>query len=134
MQEPEAERVGAEERLPHDARRDCAAGVCGIRNHVLHAVQLVAAVGRAAVDEDLRALELDARVEQRRVTSEDAAVAERFLGSPTLRVDGVDVDPGAADREDFGLRCRLYATGDGLRGVPEDRWIRAALRRAREAA
>ena len=82
--------------------------------------------------DDLLAQEgIDARVEQRRVTSEDAAVAERFLGSPTLRVDGVDVDPSAAARDDFGLRCRLYATGDGLRGVPDDRWIRAALQRAR---
>ena len=81
---------------------------------------------------DLLASEgIDARVEQRRVASEEAAVRERFLGSPTLRVDGEDVDPGAAGRSDFGLRCRLYATDDGLRGVPDDRWIRAALQRAR---
>ena len=81
---------------------------------------------------DLLASEgVDASVELRRVESDDAAVQERFLGSPTLRIDGVDVDPGAGERSDFGLKCRLYATDDGLRGMPEDRWVRAALARAR---
>ena len=35
---------------------------------------------------------VDGAVEQRRVESDEAADRERFLGSPTLRVDGVDVD------------------------------------------
>lgn len=66
---------------------------------------------------------MDAPVLQRRVESDDAAQRERFLGSPTLRIDGVDVDPGAAQREDYGLKCRLYSTPDGLRGVPADEWV-----------
>jgi hypothetical protein len=73
---------------------------------------------------------VDAPVLQRRVESDDAAEQERFLGSPTLRVDGVDVDPGAAEREDYGLKCRLYSTRDGLRGEPADEWVLDALRRA----
>src|SRR3954451_13894851 len=36
-----------------------------------------------------------AEVELHRVETEEDAVAQRFLGSPTLRVDGVDVEPGA---------------------------------------
>jgi hypothetical protein len=43
-------------------------------------------------------------VELRRVETHAAAVAERFLGSPTLRVDGVDVEPGAGERDDLGLK------------------------------
>ena len=35
-------------------------------------------------------------------TAEDA-VAHRFPGSPTVRVEGRDVQPGADDRRDFGL-------------------------------
>lgn len=73
---------------------------------------------------------VDAPVLHRRVESDDAAHQERFLGSPTLRVDGVDVDPGAAQREDYGLKCRLYSTRDGLRGVPADEWVLDALTRA----
>ena len=73
---------------------------------------------------------VDAPVLQRRVESDAAAQQERFLGSPTVRVDGADVEPGAAQREDYGLKCRLYSTPDGLRGVPADEWVRDALVRA----
>src|SRR3954447_26407485 len=74
--------------------------------------------------------EVDVAVEQRRVESEEAAEREQFLGSPTLRVDGVDLDPGTGGRTDYGLKCRLYLTDDGLRGAPPDEWVLAALRRA----
>ncbi len=72
-----------------------------------------------------------AQVLERRVESEEAAEAARFLGSPTLRVDGVDVDPAAGARDDFGLKCRLYATRAGLRGMPTEEDVLAALDRAR---
>ena len=49
-----------------------------------------------------------AELELRRIDSVDAAVRERFLGSPTVRVDGRDVDPTSGGREDFGQECRLY--------------------------
>ena len=71
-----------------------------------------------------------APVRHRRVESEAAAQRQRFLGSPSLRVDGIDVDPGAGDRTDFGLECRLYPTDDGLRGSPPDEWVVNSLRRA----
>lgn len=77
---------------------------------------------------------LDAKVELRRIESAEEAERERFLGSPSIRVDGVDVDPGAAGREDFGLDCRLYRTGEGLSRIPPDAWTEAALRRAAAAA
>ncbi len=61
------------------------------------------------------------------VPDDAAAQRERFLGSPTLRVDGRDVEPGADARSDFGLKCRLYRTPNGLGGLPNDEWILAAL-------
>jgi hypothetical protein len=78
--------------------------------------------------------EADVAVEQRRVESDAAAWRERFLGSPTLRVDGVDVDPGAGDRTDYGVKCRLYPTSEGLRGAPPGEWVLNALQRARHSA
>ena len=74
--------------------------------------------------------EVEVPVEQRRVESDEAAQSERFLGSPTLRVDGVDIDPGAGQRSDYGLKCRLYPTQEGLRGAPPDEWVLSALQRA----
>jgi hypothetical protein len=69
-----------------------------------------------------------AEVQLRRVASVEAAERECFLGSPTVRVDGVDVDPAAVTRDDFGLKCRLYRSGEGISGIPPEEWIRGALR------
>lgn len=76
----------------------------------------------------LRALVGDDRITLRHITTADDAQAHRFLGSPTVRVDGVDIEPDAAHRDDFGLKCRLYATPDGLRHAPTDAMLAAALR------
>ncbi len=69
-------------------------------------------------------------IELRRVEGVEDAERERFLGSPTVRVDDNDVEPGAGGREDFGIKCRLYRSEDGLGHAPPPEWIRAALRRA----
>jgi hypothetical protein len=69
-------------------------------------------------------------VRVRRVDDDEAARAEHFLGSPTLRVDGQDVDPMAVGRTGYGLQCRLYDTAEGLRGSPPDSWVLAAVRAA----
>jgi hypothetical protein len=66
-------------------------------------------------------------IELRRVETIEAAAAERFLGSPTIRVDSRDVDPSAAERDDFGLTCRIYRTDGGQSPLPPDGWIRDAL-------
>jgi hypothetical protein len=68
----------------------------------------------------LRAAGASDEVRLRRIPDHEAAQRERFLGSPTVRVDGRDVEPGASERRDFGMKCRLYASGHGLRGTPLD--------------
>ena len=68
-----------------------------------------------------------AQLELRRVETPEAAESERFLGSPTVRVKGVDVDPTAAGRDDFGLKCRIYMSAEGASPLPPEHWIRAAL-------
>ena len=65
--------------------------------------------------------------QMRRVESIEDAERERFLGSPTLRVDGRDVEPGADERQDFGLKCRLYRTASGTGDMPADHWVLRAL-------
>jgi hypothetical protein len=62
----------------------------------------------------------------------DPVIADRlrFPGSPTIRVDGRDVDPTYVDPGDYTPRCRLYRSESGLRGLPERRWIEDAIRSA----
>lgn len=67
------------------------------------------------------------RLELRRVETIDAAERERFLGSPSVRIDGRDIEPGADDRTDYGMKCRLYRTASGMRGEPPEEWVLAAL-------
>ena len=80
-----------------------------------HLQQLLAAAGA------------DLPVRTLMIGNDDHARRERFLGSPTVRIGGRDVDPAATERADYGLSCRLYVTSDGLRGTPPDEWILAAL-------
>lgn len=70
---------------------------------------------------------VETEVTLRRIDSAEAAERERFLGSPTLRIDGRDVEPGAEDRTDYGLQCRVYATEEGLRRMPADASVLAAF-------
>lgn len=77
---------------------------------------------------------LNDKVELRLIESLDLAEEERFLGSPTLRINGEDIDPAAANRSDFGLKCRLYRSDEGVSGVPPKEWIIDALRRGSEAS
>ncbi len=79
-----------------------------------------------AVREAVVRLGVDAEVTLRRIESPEAAEAERFLGSPTVRVDGRDIDPAAAGAKRFGLTCRRY----GESGVPPREMIEAAIRAA----
>jgi hypothetical protein len=63
----------------------------------------------------------------------ESAERLRFLGSPTVRVDGEDVEPGAKERTEYTIACRVYRTDEGVAGEPDERWIRAALDRAPKA-
>jgi hypothetical protein len=69
-------------------------------------------------------------IERIEVPDEETGVAYCFPGSPTIRVEGVDVEPGWEPCEDCTPRCRVYATSEGLRGVPEEAWVEQALREA----
>ena len=60
-----------------------------------------------------------------------AAVRERFLGSPSIRVDGQDIESGAEARTNYALACRVYRTDNGTSGQPDERWLRDALRSSR---
>ena len=76
----------------------------------------------------LAARGVDARVELHEVTTQEEAEALRFPGSPTIRVDGRDVDPAGAD-ERPALNCRIYYLPDGgVSPVPTREQLEEALR------
>jgi hypothetical protein len=68
-------------------------------------------------------------IEVREVDTDERAASEGFVGSPTIRVDGVDVqDPG---EEPAGLTCRIYHRRDGrISPLPDPADVRDALQNA----
>ncbi len=76
-------------------------------------------------------LGLKVGVEEINVTSAEEVQRLRFLGSPTVRVNGVDIDPTARDRTHYALSCRVYP---GVSGLPPDTLIRAALQTSSASA
>ena len=82
---------------------------------------------RARVERLAAGLGIDPDLQPVEVPDEQAATRLRFLGSPTVRVDGCDVEPGADERGHCVLSCRLYPGERGLSGAPDEDWIRDAL-------
>jgi hypothetical protein len=68
-------------------------------------------------------------VTQTEIVTEEQAAERAFIGSPTLRIGGVDpVPPPAA--EPTGLTCRVYRRRDGRYSpTPDPADLREALRR-----
>jgi hypothetical protein len=64
------------------------------------------------VEQVLAARGLDVPVEMCEVTTEDEAEVLRFPGSPTIRIDGRDVDPAGAGSPP-ALACRIYRLSGG---------------------
>ena len=85
---------------------------------------------RDTVERILAEVGLEAEIVMVDVPDLAAAERVRFLGSPTIRVAGRDVEPGADTRDDYLFGCRVFRTEDGLRGQPDERWIRSALLQA----
>jgi hypothetical protein len=70
-------------------------------------------------------------VEVIRIDSDDQARSREFVGSPTIRIDGRDVQP-PGDDEIAGLACRVYRRRDGrISPLPDPDDVRDALLRAR---
>ncbi|MGH3056807.1 MAG: DF family (seleno)protein [Gaiellaceae bacterium] len=85
---------------------------------------------RALVERISAQLRVAPKIELVEVPDADAAKELQFLGSPTVRVNGRDVEPGADRRGDYVFSCRLYWSEHGCAGHPEEGWIREALREA----
>jgi hypothetical protein len=58
-------------------------------------------------------LGVQAPIEQIQVRTDEDAERLNFPGSPTIRVDGADVDPEGAAQMGTALTCRVYLLEDG---------------------
>jgi len=73
---------------------------------------------------------IDAEVEVVKVETDVQVEQLHFMGSPTILVEGRDIDPPPADLQ-FALTCRVYRREDGrISPLPSPEMIRRGLRAA----
>ena len=77
----------------------------------------------------LNAEGLEANIRLVKVEDNDEATRLKFLGSPSFRVNGVDLWP--EERKRYNLSCRVYTTLQGMRGAPGIEMLREELRAMR---
>jgi hypothetical protein len=93
----------------------------GCPSHPRALEQLRAAMAEAGLDPE--------QVQLRELRTDGEATDERCVGSPTIRIEGVDVqEPGD---EPAALTCRVYRRRDGrISPLPDPEDLRDALRTA----
>jgi mercuric ion transport protein len=79
------------------------------------------------VREVLRSAAMSERIEEVEVCTSAEAEALRFIGSPTVRVNGLDVEPEARAVHHFGMGCRSYLDNGRRSGLPSVDLIRRSL-------
>jgi arsenate reductase len=72
---------------------------------------------------------LPAETEELVIIDQDAARRERFLGSPTIQINGLDIEASRRGDAPF-LGCRLYRDGSKTEPAPPERMMLDAIRRA----
>jgi hypothetical protein len=71
---------------------------------------------------------IESPIEKIEVLTDEDAERLQFPGSPTIRVNGVDVDPAGAEQMGTALTCRVYVTEEGRYSpVPSKETLRKAL-------
>ena len=86
---------------------------------------------RRLIDEAVGETGIDAEIETRVVTSMDDAQDVRCLGSPTVRVEGRDVEYGEREPPETTNGERYYGTPDGWARLPTVGMITFAINEAR---
>ena len=73
---------------------------------------------------------VQAEIEVIEVTTEEQALDVEFLGSPTIRIEGQDIDP-VLEHPNYALSCRTYHLEDGrISPLPSEAMIRRAVESA----
>ena len=75
--------------------------------------------------------QISAQVEAILVADSADVQLKRFIGSPTIRLDGVDIEGPGAETRGYGYGCRVYADGSYTAGWPSVNQVRRALQRER---
>ncbi|MFB6262908.1 MAG: DUF2703 domain-containing protein [Bradymonadaceae bacterium] len=85
---------------------------------------------RELVGDVVAQLGVEADIETVEVSTDRQARELDFRGSPSVRVDGTDIQPDVDERTTVGRGCRVYSTSDGTSGVPPKEMVASAVHEA----
>jgi hypothetical protein len=86
---------------------------------------------RVLVQQTLAELGLKVEIRTVVIKNEVQAAEHRFLGSPTIQINGRDIEVQRRSDE-ASFSCRMYQTREGSSGIPPKELLLAALNEARE--
>jgi len=76
----------------------------------------------------LDSMNLEYNLEIIEVKTEEEAERLKFPGSPTIRINGVDIQPESSNGP-YGLSCRAYIIEGRILPLPTERYIEESIRR-----
>jgi hypothetical protein len=76
-----------------------------------------------SLKEALEATGAESEVVYSEINDGEEAKARRFLGSPTIRVNGVDVEYGEREPEEYNAGARFYNSPEGWRPFPHAKMV-----------
>jgi len=88
----------------------------------------------ARVQEVLREENISAELLEASVSQESTARELHFPASPTIRVNGLDVEPEVRTSREYGIRCRTYVVNGRRVGLPSRELLRQAICEARSGS
>lgn len=80
------------------------------------------------IKEVIADLKTEVTVKKVRVRSEEDAKKLKFPGSPTVRVNGVDIDPAATETAGY-IGCRIYRYEGNIYELPPKQMIKSGFER-----
>ncbi|WP_455382631.1 DF family (seleno)protein [Salinispira pacifica] len=80
------------------------------------------------VSDTAKELGIEVRIVRHNIESKEQAMRENFHGSPSILIEGRDVEP-AAEQRPSTYACRVYRVGNGMSGVPDRALLRSELKR-----
>ncbi len=74
----------------------------------------------------------DVKIEVVTIADNYDAVARRFLGSPSVRVNGKDLEIEEDSTTTYSMRCRIYRNDENQSGIPPKELLTRAIQAARQ--
>jgi len=81
------------------------------------------------INEVMKELNIAIPVRKTRIAREEEAKRYRFPGSPTVRINGIDIDPSAKGTTAGYIGCRIYLYEGRTYEYPPKEIIKTALKR-----